>query len=302
MILGNSAFIFRESGSNKYISSNLISDNEVDKVRIDIKYVKDDNKVDYNLLKLEDSDFKNSTFKLENDSFYCVREQEKMSKSKFNVVNPDEICDQYGADTLRMYEMFLGPIEQSKPWDTRGISGVHSFLKKFWSLFFKDGLFNVSEEEPSRESLKSLHKTIKKITKDIEKLSLNTCISSFMICVNELSSIGCNNREILKELLILISPFAPHFAEELWSQLGHKESIVDQVYPEYNEKYLVETEKLYPVSFNGKTKFTINLPLDLSNKEIEDAVLSFEKTKSILNNLKPKKIIVVPGKIINIVL
>jgi leucyl-tRNA synthetase len=302
MILGNSAFIYRISGSNKYISSNLISENEVDKVRIDIKYVKGDNQVDYNLLKLEDSDFKNSTFKLENNLFYCIREQEKMSKSKFNVVNPDEICDQYGADTLRMYEMFLGPIEQSKPWDTRGISGVHSFLKKFWSLFFKDGLINVSDEEPSKESLKSLHKTIKKITEDIEKLSLNTCISSFMICINELSSINCNNRNILQKLLILISPFAPHFAEELWSQLGHKESIVDQIYPVYDEKYLHETEKLYPVSFNGKTKFTINLPLNLSNKEIEDAVLSFEKTKSILNNSEPKKVIVVPGKIINIVL
>ncbi len=301
MILGNSAFIFRESGSNKYISSNLISDNEVDKIRIDIKYVKDDNQVDYNLLKLEDSDFKNSTFKLENNVFYCIREQEKMSKSKFNVVNPDEICDQYGADTLRMYEMFLGPIEQSKPWNTRGISGVHSFLKKFWNLFFKDGVFNISEDKPSKESLKSLHKTIKKITEDIEKLSLNTCISSFMICINELSLIGCNNREILEELLILISPFSPHFAEELWSQLGHKESIVDQNYPEFNENYLVETQKLYPVSFNGKTKFTINLPIDLSNKEIENAVMSFEKTKAILNNVEPKKVIVVPGKIINIV-
>ena len=302
MILGNSAFIYRKSGSNQYISSNLISKTKVDKVRIDIKYVNDHNQVDYNLLKSEDSDYKNSTFKLENDLFYCVREQEKMSKSKFNVVNPDEICDQYGADTLRMYEMFLGPIEQSKPWDTRGISGVHSFLKKFWNLFFKDGLINVSEKEPSRESLKSLHKTIRKINEDIEKLSLNTCISAFMICINELSSIGCNNRAVLEELLILISPFAPHFAEELWSQLGHNESIVDQVYPEYNEKYLVETDKLYPVSFNGKTKFTLTLPLDLSNKEIEDAVLSFDKTKSILNNSKPKKIIVVPGKIINIVL
>ena len=302
MILGNSAFIYRKSRTNQYISSNLISKTKVDKVRIDIKYVKDNNQVDYNLLKSEDSDYKNSTFKLEDGLFYCVREQEKMSKSKFNVVNPDEICDLYGADTLRMYEMFLGPIDQSKPWDTRGISGVHSFLKKFWSLFFKDGLFNVSEKKPSKESLKSLHKTIKKITEDIEKLSLNTCISSFMICINELSSIGCNNREILEELLILISPFAPHFAEELWSQLGNKESIVNEVYPEYNDKYLVETDKLYPVSFNGKTKFTLTLPLGLSNEEIENTVLSHDKTKSILNNSKPKKVIVVPGKIINIVL
>jgi len=302
MILGNSAFIYRKSGLSQYISSNLISKHKVDKVRIDIRYVKGGNQVDYDLLKSEDSDFKNSTFELENNIFYCVREQEKMSKSKFNVVNPDEICDQYGADTLRMYEMFLGPIEQSKPWDTRGISGVHSFLKKFWNLFFKDGLINVSEEKPSKESLKSLHKTIKKVTEDIEKLSLNTCISSFMICVNELSSISCNNKNILEDLLILISPFAPHFAEELWNQLGNKESVVDQIYPEYNEKHLVETEKLYPVSFNGKTKFTINLPLDLSNKEIEKVVLKFEKTKSFLKNSEPKKIIVVPGKIINIVL
>ena len=301
MILGNSAFIYRKSGSSQYISSNLISKHKVDKVRIDIRYVKGGNLVDYDLLKSEDSDFKNSTFELENNIFYCVREQEKMSKSKFNVVNPDEICDQYGADTLRMYEMFLGPIEQSKPWDTRGISGVHSFLKKFWNLFFKDGLINVSEEKPSKESLKSLHKTIKKVTEDIEKLSLNTCISSFMICVNELSSISCNNKNILEDLLILISPFAPHFAEELWNQLGNKESVVDQIYPEYNAKYLVETEKLYPVSFNGKTKFTINLPLDLSDKDIEKVVLKFEKTKSILNNSEPKKVIVVPGKIINIV-
>ena len=212
MILGNSAFIYRKSGSNQYISSNIISKNKVDKVRIDIKYVNDDNQVDYNRLKSEDSDYENSTFKLEDDIFYCVREQEKMSKSKFNVVNPDEICDQYGADTLRMYEMFLGPIEQSKPWDTRGISGVYSFLKKFWGLFFKDGLINVSQEDPSTKSLKSLHKTIKKITEDIEKLSLNTSISSFMICINELSSMSCNNRLILEDLLILISPFAPHFA------------------------------------------------------------------------------------------
>ncbi len=302
MILGNSAFIYRKSDTNQYISSNLISNTKVDKVRIDIKYVKGNNQVDYNILKSKDSDFKNSTFKLEDGIFNCVREQEKMSKSKFNVVNPDEICDQYGADTLRMYEMFLGPIDQSKPWDTRGISGVHSFLKKFWGLFFKNGLFNVSEKKPSNESLKSLHKAIKKITEDIEKFSLNTCVSSFMICVNELSSIGCNNRLVLEELLILISPFAPHFAEELWSQIGHKESIVNQIYPVYNEKYLVETEKLYPVSFNGKTKFTINLPLNLSNKEIEEAVIKFDKTKSILNNTEPKKIIVVPGKIINIVI
>ena len=302
MILGNSAFIFRKSGTSEYLSKSLISNIKVDKIRIDIKYVGVEDKVDIDLLKKEDKDFKDSVFISENDMFICVREQEKMSKSKFNVVNPDEICNQYGADTLRMYEMFLGPIEQSKPWDTRGISGVHSFLKKFWNLFFIDDEINLSSDEPSKESLKSLHKTIKKVSEDIEKLSLNTCISSFMICINELSSMNCNNKLILKDLLILISPFAPHFAEELWSKIGNSKSIVEEKYPKYEEKYLVESEKVYPVSFNGKTKFTLNLSLDLNHQEIEKAVLSNEKTKSILNNNNPKKIIIVPGKIINIVI
>ncbi len=302
MILGNSAFVYRKSGTSEYLSKNLISDYKVDKIRIDIKYVNAEDQVNFDLLKKEDRDFKNSKFILENDKFLCVREQEKMSKSKFNVVNPDEICDQYGADTLRMYEMFLGPIEQSKPWDTRGISGVHSFLKKFWNLFYNDSKINLSDEQPSKEALKSLHKTIKKVSEDIEKLSLNTCISSFMICINELSSMKCNNRFVLENLLILISPFAPHFAEELWSQLGNKKSIVDEKYPEFEEKYLVESEKVYPVSFNGKTRFTLNLSLDLNHQEIEKEVLSNEKTKSILDNTIPKKIIIVPGKIINIVI
>ena len=302
MILGNSAFIFRKSGTSEYLSKSLISNFNVDKIRIDIKYVGVGDKVDIDLLKKEDKDFKDSVFISENDMFICTREQEKMSKSKFNVVNPDEICNQYGADTLRMYEMFLGPIEQSKPWDTRGISGVHSFLKKFWNLFFIDDEINLSSDEPSKESLKSLHKTTKKVSEDIEKLSLNTCISSFMICINELSSMNCNNRLILKDLLILISPFAPHFAEELWNQIGNSKSIVEEKYPKYEEKYLVESEKVYPVSFNGKTKFTLNLSLDLNHQEIEKAVLSNEKTKSILNNNNPKKIIIVPGKIINIVI
>ena len=302
MILGNSAFIYRKSGTSEYLSKSLISKIKVDKIRIDIKYVEGEDLVNVNLLKKEDKDFKDSIFVYENDVFECIREQEKMSKSKFNVVNPDEICDQYGADTLRMYEMFLGPIEQSKPWDTRGISGVHSFLKKFWNLFFIDGEINLSNDEPSKESLKSLHKTIKKVSEDIEKLSLNTCISSFMICVNELSSMNCNNELILKDLLILISPFAPHFAEELWSQIGNSDSIVEEKYPKFDAKYLVESEKVYPVSFNGKTKFTLNLSLDLNRQEIEKAVLSNEKTISILNNNIPKKIIIVPGKIINIVI
>ena len=302
MILGNSAFIYRNPLTSEYFSSDLTSEIKLDKIRIDIKYVKGENEVDLEMLQNEDKDFNESIFKTKNQKFLCVREQEKMSKSKFNVVNPDEICNQYGADTLRMYEMFLGPIEQSKPWDTRGISGVHSFLKKFWNLFFNEDGIKLSDEEPSKESLKTLHKTIKKVSEDIERLSLNTCISSFMICINELSSINCNNKHILEKLLILISPFAPHFAEELWSQIGNNKSIVNEIYPEYIEKYLVESEKTYPVSFNGKTKFTINLSLDLNKNEIQEAVLSSEKTKSFLNNSNPKKIIIVPGKIINIVI
>ncbi len=302
MILGNSAFIYRNPLTSEYFSSDLTSEIKLDKIRIDIKYVKGENEVDLEMLQNEDKDFNESIFKTKNQKFLCVREQEKMSKSKFNVVNPDEICNQYGADTLRMYEMFLGPIEQSKPWDTRGISGVHSFLKKFWNLFFNEDGIKLSDKEPSKKSLKTLHKTIKKVSEDIERLSLNTCISSFMICINELSSINCNNKHILEKLLILISPFAPHFAEELWSQIGNNKSIVNEIYPEYIEKYLVESEKTYPVSFNGKTKFTINLSLDLNKNEIQEAVLSSEKTKSFLNNSNPKKIIIVPGKIINIVI
>jgi len=301
MILGNSAFIYRKSGTSEYFSKNLINNIDVDKVRIDIKYVNGEDTVDIHGLKKEDKDFNNASFNYDNGRFKCIREQEKMSKSKFNVVNPDEICDQYGADTLRMYEMFLGPIEQSKPWDTRGINGVYSFLKKFWNLFFEDDKLTLTEDMPSKESLKSLHKTIKKITEDIEKLSLNTCISSFMICVNELSALKCNNRLILEQLLVLISPFAPHFSEELWSQIGNTKSIIDAKYPEFDKKYLIESEKNYPVSFNGKTKFTINLSLELDVNEIEKIVLSHEKTISILNNTRPKKVIVVPGKIINIV-
>ena len=301
MILGNSSFIYRERGTNKFYSKDLIKDKNVDKIRIDISYVDIDNYLYVDKLKKSDKSFSNSEFYSENGKFIVEREHEKMSKSKFNVVNPDDICDQYGADTLRMYEMFLGPIEQSKPWSTRGISGVHSFLKKFWNLFFLNGNFNVSQDNPSEESIKILNQTIKKVTNDIEKFSLNTCVSSFMICVNKLSEEKCNNESVLKQLLILISPFAPHFAEELWSLMGNKESIVDEPFPIHDDSVLVEYQKAYPVSFNGKTKFTLSLSLDLSNKEIEEILLNDNQTKKYLNNKKPKKIIIVKGRIINIV-
>ncbi|MCH2479895.1 MAG: class I tRNA ligase family protein, partial [Flavobacteriales bacterium] len=301
MILGNSSFIYRERGTNNFYSKNLIKNKKVDKIRIDISYVDIENNLDIDNLKKSNKSFSDSEFYSENGRFLVEREYEKMSKSKFNVVNPDDICDQYGADTLRMYEMFLGPIDQSKPWSTRGISGVHSFLKKFWNLFFLDRKFKVSKDSPSEESIKILNQTIKKITNDIEKFSLNTCISSFMICVNKLSEEQCNSESVLKPLLILISPFAPHFAEELWSLMGNKKSIVDEPFPIHDDKVLVESQKLYPVSFNGKTKFTINLSLDLSNEEIEEIIFNNEQTKKILDNKKPKKIIIVKGRIINIV-
>ena len=301
MILGNSSFIYRERGTNNFYSKGLIEDKNVDKIRIDISYVDIDNYLYVDKLKKSDKSFSDSEFYSENGKFIVEREHEKMSKSKFNVVNPDDICDQYGADTLRMYEMFLGPIEQSKPWSTRGISGVHSFLKKFWNLFFLNGDFNVSQNNPSEESIKILNQTIKKVTNDIEKFSLNTCVSSFMICINKLSEEKCNNESVLKQLLILISPFAPHFAEELWSLMGNKESIVDEPFPIHDDSVLVESQKVYPVSFNGKTKFTLSLSLDLSNKEIEEILLNDNQTKKYLNNKKPKKVIIVKGRIINIV-
>ena len=238
---------------------------------------------------------------LEDNPYMAPREAEKMSKSKYNVVNPDEICHQYGADSLRMYEMFLGPLEQAKPWNTAGITGVHSFLKKMWKLYHNGDDFNVSEAEPSNDSLKTLHKTIKKVEEDIENFSFNTSVSTFMIAVNELTAQKCNSRQILEPLLLLISPYAPHIAEELWSKLGNDKSISTVPFPKLEEKFLVESTKNYPISFNGKTRFTIELSLDMNKEEIETAVMAHEKTQAQLQGRTPKKIIVVPGKIVNIV-
>ncbi|MDY0780516.1 leucine--tRNA ligase [Tenacibaculum sp. IB213877] len=244
----------------------------------------------YNLITERDSSFKK-----------LVREVEKMSKSKYNVVNPDQICEEYGADSLRLFEMFLGPLEQYKPWKTSGISGVHSFLKKLWKLYHNGDVFEISDAEPTKDELKTLHKTIKKVEEDIENFSFNTSVSTFMIAANELSALKCNKRAILEPLLVLISPYAPHIAEELWSKLGNEESIAFATFPKFEEKYLVESEKEYPVSFNGKMRFKINLPLDLSKDDIEKAVMAHEKTQQQLQGRTPKKVIIVPGKIINIV-
>src|SRR5690554_690943 len=226
-----------------------------------------------------------------------------MSKSKYNVVNPDDICEQYGADTLRMYEMFLGPLEQAKPWNTAGITGVHGFLKKLWKLYHSgaDESFSVSEDAASKDSMKTLHKTIKKVEEDIENFSFNTSVSTFMIAVNELSAMKCNAREVLEPLAVLISPYAPHIAEELWQKLGHNESISTAAFPVFDEKYLVESTKEYPISFNGKMRFTLELPLDMPVAEIEKIVMAHEKTQHYLEGRTPKKVIIVPGKVVNIV-
>ncbi len=248
-------------------------------------------------------DFKNSVFITEeNDEYICGVEVEKMSKSKWNVVSPDDMCGKYGADTLRLYEMFLGPLELSKPWNTNGITGVNGFLKKLWRLFFQGGSLNISEDAATKAELKTLHKTIKKITEDIERFSFNTSVSNFMICVNELTDLKCNKRSVLEPLLVLISPYAPHITEELWSLLGHKESISTVAFPEFNEAFLVEDNFNYPISFNGKTRFNLELPATLGAAEIEKIVLENEQSQKYLEGKTPKKVIVVPKKIVNIVI
>ena len=246
-------------------------------------------------------DYSAALFLLEDGKYVVSREVEKMSKSKHNVVNPDAICEEYGADALRLFEMFLGPLEQAKPWKTSGISGVYSFLKKLWKLYVDENGIAVSEEKATQDELKTLHKTIKKVAEDIENFSFNTSVSTFMIAVNELTAQKCNKRAVLEPLLVLLSPYAPHIAEELWSLLGNKASIATANFPVFEAKYLVESTKNYPISFNGKMRFTIELPMDLSKEEIETAVLNDEKTIAQLQGATPKKVIIVPGKIVNIV-
>ncbi|WP_299435106.1 class I tRNA ligase family protein [uncultured Aquimarina sp.] len=271
-------------------------------IHIDISILKGQEEIDIEKLKEWRREFKNAKFFFEDDGkFLASREVEKMSKSKYNVLNPDGICDQYGADSLRLYEMFLGPLEQAKPWNTAGITGVHSFLKKLWKLYHNGDVFGVADTEPSTDNLKTLHKTIKKVEEDIENFSFNTSVSTFMIAVNELKDQQCNARGILEPLLILVSPYAPHIAEELWSKLGHETSIATAAFPIFDEKHLIESTKQYPISFNGKMRFMMELPLDMSKEDIETAVMAHEKTQQQLAGREPKKVIVVPGKIVNVV-
>jgi leucyl-tRNA synthetase len=302
MILGMSAFVYRLEGTNTFVSKNKIEGQKVQPIHVDVSMVNTSDELDVAAFKNWREDYADAVFITEENGKYIVgREIEKMSKSKYNVVTPDDICNEYGADTLRLYEMFLGPLEQAKPWNTAGISGVFGFLKKLWRLYFDDNGLIVANNEPTKDNLKSLHKTIKKVAEDIEGFSFNTSVSQFMICVNELSTQNCHSRAILEPLAILISSYAPHIAEELWSQLGNSDSISTVDFPTLDEKHLVESSKEYPVSFNGKMRFTIELSLDLTVPEIQEIIMKDERTLKQLDGKTPNKIIIVPGKVINLV-
>ena len=303
MILGMSAFVYRLEGTNTFVSKGQIKDQNVQPIHVDISLLKDtSDELDIEKFKAWRKEFADAEFILEEDGKYITgREVEKMSKSKYNVVNPDDICEQYGADTLRLYEMFLGPLEQAKPWNTAGISGVYNFLRKLWRLYFSDSSWQVTDETPTAEMLKALHKTIKKVNEDIQSFSFNTSVSQFMICVNELSALKCHHKAILEPVAILIAPFAPHIAEELWKHLGHTQSITYAPYPTHDDQYLQEDSKEYPVSFNGKVRFKRAFPTDMPVAEIEKAILADPQTMEQLQGKAPKKVIVVPNRIINVV-
>ncbi|MDD6080895.1 MAG: leucine--tRNA ligase [bacterium] len=301
MIQGRSNFVYRINGTNTFVSYNLKKDYEVTPIHVDVNIVSNDI-LDVEAFKQWRPEYNDAEFVLEDGKYICGWAVEKMSKSMFNVVNPDMIVEKYGADTLRLYEMFLGPIEQSKPWDTNGIDGVHRFLKKLWSLFFGNDSLKVTDEEPTPAELKAIHKLIKKVTYDIEHFSYNTSISAFMICVNELTSLKCSKKAVLEPLVILLAPFAPHIAEELWHQLGHDTTVCDAEWPAYNEDYLVEQSVSYVISFNGKARYNLQLPVGISKEEAEKAALENELSQKWMEGKSVRKVIVVPGKIVNIVL
>lgn len=301
MIQGRSNFVYRIKNTNTFVSYNLKDQYDTTEIHVDVNIVTND-KLDLDAFKAWMPDYANAEFILEDGEYVCGYAVEKMSKSMFNVVNPDNICKNYGADTLRLYEMFLGPLEQSKPWDTKGIDGVHRFLRKLWRLFFnKEGELRISDEKAIPAELKTLHKLINKVEVDIEAFSFNTSVSAFMIAVNELQDLKCDKREILEKLVILLAPFAPHITEELWSLLGHPESVSNAAFPEYVEAYTLENTVEYPVSFNGKMRFKLELPKEMPAKEVEAIVRTHENTGKYVGEGGIKKIIVVPGKIINIV-
>tara|TARA_B100001093_G_C26850949_1_gene1025104 strand:+ start:386 stop:3166 length:2781 start_codon:yes stop_codon:yes gene_type:complete len=301
MILGRSNFAYRAKDTNTFVSYGLKDQHETTAIHVDVNLVEND-VLDVAAFKAWRPDFTNAEFILEDGAYKCGAEVEKMSKSKYNVVSPDLIVEKYGADTLRMYEMFLGPLEQFKPWNTNGISGVNNFLRKLWRLFHDaEENFAVTDTEATKEELKTLHKTIKKVGEDIEAFSFNTSVSTFMVCVNELTAQQCNKRSILEPLVVLISAYAPHIAEELWEQLGHNDGVTYQDFPTFDASHLVESSHMYPVSFNGKMRFKVEYALDMDRAEIEKQILAHEKSIHYLEGKAPKKVIIVPKKIINIV-
>lgn len=301
MIQGSSRLVYRKSGTKEFISHGLIQGIPVDEIHVDVSMV-NGVELDIEQFKQWRPDFTNASFVLEEGKYICGSVIEKMSKSKYNVVNPDDIVAQYGADTFRMYEMFLGPIDVSKPWDTKGIEGVHRFLKKLWRLYADEQQgWIVTDEEATEQELKVIHKSIKKIIDDIEKFSFNTSVSQFMICVNELAALNCHKRSVLEKLALCLAPFAPHIAEELWHQLGNEDSIVKAAFPQAEEKYLVESSKVYPVAINGKTRLEMEFPLEVEQAIVEQTVLAHEAIQKYLEGKAPKKIIFVKGRMINIV-
>ena len=302
MIQGRSNFVYRIKDTNKFVSLGLKDQYDTTPIHVDVNIVSAD-VLDVEAFKNWRPEYNNAEFILENGKYICGWAVEKMSKSMFNVVNPDDIIEKYGADTLRMYEMFLGPLEQSKPWDTNGIDGCHRFIRKMWALYFdRDGKLAISDDAPTKDELKSIHKLIKKVTEDIENFSFNTSVAAFMICVNELSGLKCNKRAVLTDLAKVIAPFAPHTAEELWQALGNQTTVCDAAWPKFNEDYLKEDSITYSISFNGKTRFTMDFPADATQQQIQDAVLANEKAQGYINGQTIRKVIVVPRKIVNIVL
>ncbi len=308
MIMGRSSLVYRlksseGQGNNPiFVSYNLRNQYETTQIHVDVSLVKND-VLDTEKFKRWRPDFENAEFILEDGKYICGSQVEKMSKRLYNVVNPDDIVNEYGADTFRLYEMFLGPLTESKPWDTRGIEGTYRFVRKVWRLFFdQNGKNLVVDAEPTKEELKALHKTIKKVNEDIESFSFNTSVSSFMICVNELSDLKCHKKAILEQLLVILSPYAPHVTEELWQVLGHTDSITAQQFPTFDAKHLVEDSFEYPIQVNGKVRATLNFPADMSKEEIEKLVLENELVVKWLEGATPKKIIVVPKRIVNVVI
>ena len=300
-IQGRSSFVFRVNGTNTFVSYGLRKDYETTKLHVDIAFVHNDI-LDIDAFRSWREEYSDAEFILEEGKYHCGWEVEKMSKSKYNVQNPDDLIEKYGADTFRMYEMFLGPIESHKPWDTNGIEGVFRFIKKFWKIYHPIDAFELSLVEPTKEELKILHQTIKKVQEDIERFSFNTTVSQFMICTNQLTDLKCNKKVILEPLTILISSFAPHIAEELWQKMGNNKSIVNAKFPIFIEEYIKENNFEYPVSFNGKMRFKIELPIEMNKADVEKAVLSTSEAKKWLQGNPPKKVIVVPNRIVNIVI